>query len=158
MCTDILKQISTNFTAAELIQYASAVNKYEIKSTTGFPFELTTKMLSSTGDTVIPIDLAKNVSELHEYLFNEQGYTASDTVQRISQKIEDKTGVDPDEAAYDLGKFNDTVGSDGTEGVKKKNELKNPKSTEQDTDPDDRNSDSDEEQNDREGNGNEEEY
>ena len=44
MCTDILKQISTNFTAAELIQYASAVNKYEIKSTTGFPFELTTKI------------------------------------------------------------------------------------------------------------------
>ena len=165
MCTDILKQISTNFTAAELIQYASAVNKYEIKSTTGFPFELTTKILSSTGDTVIPIDLAKNVSELHEYLFNEQGYTASDTVQRISQKIEDKTGVDPDEAAYDLDKFNDTVGSDGTEGVKKKNELKNPKSTEQDvdsddgeSDSDDRDSDSDEEQNDREGNGNEEEY
>ena len=159
MCTDILKQISTNFTAAELIQYASAVNKYEIKSTTGFPFELTTKILSSTGDTVIPIDLAKNVSELHEYLFNEQGYTASDTVQRISQKIEDKTGVDPDEAAYDLDKFNDTV------GVKKKNELKNPKSTEQDvdsddgdSDSDDRDSDSDEEQNDREGNGNEEEY
>lgn len=165
MCTDILKQISTNFTAAELIQYASAVNKYEIKSTTGFPFELTTKILSSTGDTVIPIDLAKNVSELHEYLFNEQGYTASDTVQRISQKIEDKTGVDPDEAAYDLDKFNDTVGSDGTEGVKKKNELKNPKSTEQDvdsddgdSDSDDRDLDSDEEQNDREGNGNEEEY
>ena len=154
-----------SFTAAELIQYASAVNKYEIKSTTGFPFELTTKILSSTGDTVIPIDLAKNVSELHEYLFNEQGYTASDTVQRISQKIEDKTGVDPDEAAYDLDKFNDTVGSDGTEGVKKKNELKNPKSTEQDvdsddgdSDSDDRDSDSDEEQNDREGNGNEEEY
>ncbi|MDD6139494.1 MAG: hypothetical protein PUB68_09995, partial [Lachnospiraceae bacterium] len=62
------------------------------------------------------------------------------------------------EAAYDLDKFNDTVGSDGTEGVKKKNELKNPKSTEQDTDSDDRDSDSDEEQNDREGNGNEEEY
>ena len=55
-------------------------------------------------------------------------------------------------------KFNDTVGSDGTEGVKKKNELKNPKSTEQDvdsddgdSDSDDRDLDSDEEQNDREG-------
>lgn len=160
-----IPKIATNFSQDEIIKYAPAVIQCELKSTTGFPFELTSKMLSSTGDTVIPIDLAQNVSELHEYLFNEGGYVPSETVQKTSRNIEDKTGVDSSEAAYDLDKFNDTVGSDGTEGVKKKNELKNPKSTEQDvdsddgdSDSDDRDSDSDEEQNDREGNGNEEEY
>ncbi len=124
MCKDIMSQISTNFTAKEIIQYASAITKYEMKETTGFPFELTTMNLSSTGDTVIPIDLAQNVSELHQFLFNETDYQPSETVQTVSNKIEDKTGVTSKTAAFDLSQYNDTVGSDGTEGTKEKNKAK----------------------------------
>ena len=121
MCKDIMSQISTNFTAAEIVQYATAVTKYQMKETTGFPFELTTMNLSTTGDTVIPIDLAKNVSELHQFLFNETDYQPTDTVQTVSDKIAKKTGVTSKTSAFDLTQYND---SDGTEGAKKKNKDK----------------------------------
>ena len=124
MCKDIMSQISTNFTAAEIVQYATAVTKYQMKETTGFPFELTTMNLSTTGDTVIPIDLAQNVSELHQFLFNETDYQPTDTVQTVSDKIAKKTGVTSKTSAFDLTQYNDTVGSDGTEGAKKKNKDK----------------------------------
>ncbi len=124
MCKDIMSQISTNFTAAEILQYASAITQYEMKETTGFPFELTTMNLSSTGDTVIPIDLAQNVSELHQFLFNETDYQPSETVQSVSSKIEKKTGVTAKTSAFDLTQYNNTVGSDGTEGTKQKNKAK----------------------------------
>ena len=42
---------------------------------------------------VVPINLAQNVSELHEYLFGVQGYTPSSTVQEISDYIANYTGV-----------------------------------------------------------------
>lgn len=124
MCKDIMSQISTNFTAAEILQYASYVTKFQMKETTGFPFELTTMNLSTTGDTVIPIDLAQNVSELHQFLFNETDYQPTDTVQTVSDKIAKKTGVTSKTSAFDLTQYNDTVGSDGTEGAKKKNKDK----------------------------------
>ena len=124
MCKDIMSQISTNFTAAEILQYASAITKYEMKETTGFPFELTTMNLSSTGDTVIPIDLAQNVSELHQFLFNETDYQPTETVQSVSSKIAKKTGVTSKTSAFDLTQYNNTVGSDGTEGTKEKNKAK----------------------------------
>ena len=124
MCKDIMSQISTNFTAAEIVQYATAVTKYQMKETTGFPFELTTMNLSSTGDTVIPIDLAQNVSKLHQFLFNEMDYQPTETVQSVSDKIAKKTGVTSKTSAFDLTQYNDTVGSDGTEGAKKKNKDK----------------------------------
>lgn len=120
MCKDIMSQISTNFTAKEIIQYATAVTKYQMKETTGFPFELTTMNLSTTGDTVIPIDLAQNVSKLHQFLFNETDYQPTETVQTVSDKIAKKTGVTSKTSAFDLTQYNDTVGSDGTEGAKKK--------------------------------------
>lgn len=124
MCKSIMSQISTNFTAAEVLQYASAVTQYEMKETTGFPFELTTKNLSTTGDTVIPIDFAQNVSELHQFLFNETDYEVTNTVQTVSDNIEKKTGVTSKTAAYDISQYNNTVGSDGTEGTKEKNKAK----------------------------------
>ena len=124
MCKDIMSQISTNFTAAEIVQYATAVTKYQMKETTGFPFELTTMNLSSTGDTVIPIDLAQNVSKLHQFLFNETDYQPTETVQNVSDKIAKKTGVTSETSAFDLSQYNDIVGSDGTEGAKKKNKDK----------------------------------
>ena len=124
MCKDIMSQISTNFTATEILQYASYVTKFQMKETTGFPFELTTMNLSSTGDTVIPIDLAQNVSKLHQFLFNETDYQPTETVQIVSDKIAKKTGVTSKTSAFDLSQYNDTVGSDGTEGAKKKNKDK----------------------------------
>ena len=109
---------------------AKNVMSYNIKSTTGFPYELTTMTLSSTGSTVIPIDLETNVSELHKYLFNDESYSTSDTVQLISSNISKKTGVTEKTATIDLTDYNETVGTDGTEGTKQQNKNKKQQSTE----------------------------
>lgn len=134
MCKSIMSQISTNFTAAEVLQYAAAVTQYEIKATSGFPFELTTKNLSTTGDTVIPIDLAQNVLELHEFLFDEKNYKVTNTVKSVSNSIAKKTGVTSTTSAYDLEQFNNTVGASGTEGTKEQNKKNKSKTTTDTTD------------------------
>ena len=81
---------------------------------------LTTMNLSTTGDTVIPIDLAQNVSKLHQFLFNETDYQPTETVQTVSDKIAKKTGVTSKTSAFDLTQYNDTVGSDRNRRGKEK--------------------------------------
>ena len=45
------------------------------------------------GDCVVPVNLAANVKQLHEYLFGDTEYTVSDTVQQISNQIINNTGI-----------------------------------------------------------------
>lgn len=130
MCTAMMDDISTNFSAAEILSLAKDITSYNMKSTTGFPFDLTTMTLSGTGDTVIPIDLSNNVVQLHQFLFNEEGYTVTNTVQTISDSIEKKTGVTSKTEAIDTSKYNDTVGVDGTTSMKEKNSKSDANSTE----------------------------
>lgn len=68
MCSSMMDDISTNFTVKEILALAKNVTKYQISSTTGFPYNVATKELSGVGDTVIPIDLATDVVQLHKYL------------------------------------------------------------------------------------------
>ncbi len=137
MLSDIMGQVSTNFTQTELISLATDLPNYNLVSTTGFPFELTTKTLSSTGDTVIPIDFTNNVTELHKYLFDDQSYTPSNTVKNLSDKIANKTGVTSKTSAYDLTQYNDTVGASGTDAAKEKNKDKVDSSTKSKSNDDD---------------------
>ena len=138
MCTAVMDDISTNFSATEILGLAKDVTSYNIANTTGFPFELTTKTMSGSGDTVIPIDLANNVDQLHQFLFKDEAYEVSDTVQSISKRIEDKTGVSSKSEAVDTSKYNNTVGVDGTTSMKEKNK----KTTEQTNQNDSSNSES----------------
>lgn len=88
MCSSMMDDISTNFTVKEILALAKNVTKYQISSTTGFPYNVATKELSGVGDTVIPIDLATDVVQLHKYLFEDESYTVSDTVQSISDTVQ----------------------------------------------------------------------
>ena len=94
MCSSMMDDISTNFTVKEILSLAKNVTKYQISSTTGFPYNVTTMKLSNIGDTVIPIDLATDVVQLHKYLFEDESYMVSNTVQAISDAVQKKTGVD----------------------------------------------------------------
>jgi LCP family protein required for cell wall assembly len=84
--------ISTSLSNTELIALATGISKYNIVDSTGFPFEKQAANISA-GDVVVPVNLAANVSELHEYLFGETDYTPSDTVQEISNQIINATGI-----------------------------------------------------------------
>lgn len=120
MCDDI----STSMTLARMLGMAKDVTKYSIASTTGFPFELTTRDLQISGSTVVPIDLANNVKELHAYMFGDENYQVSETAQDISDSIEKTTGVTADDSAVDTSQYNNTSGSGGTAATKEQNKKK----------------------------------
>ncbi len=89
---NMMPYISTSLSNTELLSLASGISKYEIVDSQGFPFNSTTADLAA-GDCVVPINLADNVTQLHELLFNESYYTPSATVEEISDYIIASTGI-----------------------------------------------------------------
>ena len=92
MVNSMVDYISTSLSNTELIALASGIAKYNIVDTTGFPYNSQAANISA-GDCVVPVNLAANVTQLHAYLFGEEGYTPSQTVQEISNKIISDTGI-----------------------------------------------------------------
>lgn len=114
ICEAVFDDISTSLELKEIIGLAKHVKEYKIASTTGFPFDMTTKTLAISGSTVVPIILEDNVSQLHEYLFGVENYEPSVSVKAVSEAIVEKTGVDASYASINTDSFNDTAGQDGT--------------------------------------------
>lgn len=91
---EVFPSVSTNFTITDILAVATDAAKYNIADTTGFPFDKTTMVLNNTvGDIVVPVSLDDNVTQLHKLLFDEENYTPSATVQAISKKVANDTGV-----------------------------------------------------------------
>ena len=88
----MLPQISTSMSSLELIRLAGSLGKYKIAAQTGFPFDMTAANIAA-GDCVVPVSLANNVTQLHEFLFGDTGYIPSETVQGISAQISADTGI-----------------------------------------------------------------
>lgn len=85
---EIFPEVYTNLKNTELLGLAADVLSYNIVDQTGFPFEKEAHTYNKAS-YVFPIDLAANVSRLHEFLFGETGYVPSNTVQEYSKYIED---------------------------------------------------------------------
>jgi len=115
ICNTVFDDISTSLTLNEILGLAKHVQEYNIGSTSGFPFEMTTKQLSGSGDTVIPIGLEDDVAQLHAYMFGTADYQPSKTVQAISDAIIKKTGVTENYQSIDVEDFNNTAGQTGTD-------------------------------------------
>ena len=92
----VFPQVSTSFSSTDLLGFAANALNYNIVDTSGFPFEVTTSenVLNHSGSYVVPIDFSANVSRLHEFLFGEEDYTPSETVEQIDNDIIYLTGVD----------------------------------------------------------------
>lgn len=104
----VFPQISTNFTLTEMISYAKDLTKYSFEDSIGFPSENTTDMLNKVGSVVIPKTLSSNVMEVHQFLFGNDGYEVSGTVQDIENGIADK--------ASDRAKDGSNIEDDETPG------------------------------------------
>lgn len=91
----VFPQISTSFSANELLGFAANALNYNIVETTGFPFQVTTSenVMNHYGSYVVPIEFKQNVIELHKLLFGEEDYEPSETVQLINDEIIYLTGV-----------------------------------------------------------------
>ena len=122
ICNSVMDDISTTLSIGQILSLAKDVTSYKIESTTGFPFNLTTEALSATGDTVIPADLVTNVTQLHKYLFDDNTYVPSQTVQTISDTIVSQTGITKDSALINTSDYNETAGATGTDKIQKSTE------------------------------------
>ena len=89
---DVMDDVSTSLSATEILNLAKDVAAYNLSDTTGFPFDKQTADVDA-GDCVIPVNLAENVKQLHEFLFANEEYEPSDTVQSISNEIAYRTGI-----------------------------------------------------------------
>ena len=96
---EIFPKIKTSFTSAELLLLAKDAFSYHLGENTGFPFERTTANLGYGLDCVVPVDLAYNVELLHQFLFENEEYELSYTVQQISDQIVKDTGAKREETS-----------------------------------------------------------
>jgi anionic cell wall polymer biosynthesis LytR-Cps2A-Psr (LCP) family protein len=122
ICNSVVDDISTSLSLSQILSLAKSVTSYSITSTTGFPFDLTTKSMSGQGDCVIPADLSANVKQLHEYMFGDLSYVPSQTVQTISDTIMNNTGITADSPLVNTDDYNETAGANGTDSIQKSTE------------------------------------
>lgn len=110
----VFPQVSTSFSVANLLGFAANALKYNFVDTAGFPFEVTTSedIMNHTGSYVIPIDLSSNITRLHEYFFDDQGYEPSDTVYAIDDDLVYLSGVTEDWQSVEMNFVNRTSGEE----------------------------------------------
>ena len=89
---DVMSDVSTSLSTTEILSLAKDIASYNLSDTTGFPFDKQTADVDA-GDCVIPVNLAQNVKQLHEFLFANEEYEPSDVVQGISDEIAYRTGI-----------------------------------------------------------------
>ena len=89
---DVMSDVSTSLSTTEILSLAKDIASYNLSDTTGFPFDKQTADVDA-GDCVIPVNLAQNVKQLHEFLFSNEEYEPSDVVQGISDEIAYRTGI-----------------------------------------------------------------
>ena len=126
ICRDVFDDISTSLKLNEILSLAKDISAYNIASTTGFPFKMTTeipKKSDFSNSIVAPVGLSNNVVELHKYLFETEDYEPSATVQKISDRIIKDTGVKESAGTIDVNEFNNTAGQTGTDFKVEETEL-----------------------------------
>ena len=89
----VLPEVYTNLSKAEMLSLANDLYQYEIVDSVGFPFEKTTGSLYSDElSYVFASDYLWNVTEMHKYLYENEEYQPSTTVQEISNEIYNNSG------------------------------------------------------------------
>ena len=94
----VLPQISTSFSQKQLLGIAANALSYKIGEMRGFPFEVagTDKIAGDNASYVIPVGIANNVTQLHQFLFAEENYVPSEIVQSISDEVSELSGIYPE--------------------------------------------------------------
>ena len=90
MLYSVLPKIYTNIDTGSIISEIPSVAKYKITDSIGWPYKTRGKTMTLWYG--IPITLESNVVQLHQELFGEENYEASDKVKSISTQIVNKTG------------------------------------------------------------------
>ena len=75
-----------------MLALAPDIGGYKIVSQFPFPYHQIDALVGSSGSVKVPLGLADDVTQLHLDLFGDDKYVPSETVQKISNKIEDLSG------------------------------------------------------------------
>lgn len=91
--TSAVDDIYTSLSNDDILELLKNIANYSIVEEAGFPEETmrTVANIGAKGSSVIPLDLEKNVVWLHQFLFEEDGYTVTDSVREYSKKIAEET-------------------------------------------------------------------
>lgn len=112
---DVFPLISTSLTNTEILGLAANVMDYELVDTQGFPFQLNPTYINSAA-VLVPTDLETNVTLLHEYLFDAKDYQPSETVQTISDKIKNVSGLTAEDTTMDTNPLKEEEPEDTQDG------------------------------------------
>ncbi|MDO5424434.1 MAG: LCP family protein [Eubacteriales bacterium] len=88
----VLPDVSTNLNVLDILSLAKDIASYSMGESTGFPFNQVSATINGSS-VVVPVNLAENVRQLHEWMFGSTEYTPSATVQEISNQIIAATGI-----------------------------------------------------------------
>lgn len=103
----VFPQVSTSVWVDDLVSNAKNISKFHLGETTGFPQARGDANMGKKGAVVVPATLESNVIQLHKFLFDDEAYTPSETVKKISAKLSSDTGI------YKEGQFVGNVGTSG---------------------------------------------
>ncbi len=89
IANNIFKEVYTSLDLNDIIALLGDISKYNVVGQDGFPNESlrATGSIGSKGSCVVPVTLSDNVKWLHWFLFNDEGYQPSSTVQQCSDKV-----------------------------------------------------------------------
>lgn len=93
IANNVFEEVYTSFGLTEITELLGEASQYRVVADDGFPREdmRWTGNIGSPGDSIVPNDLAANVSWLHEFLFDESGYEPSNEVRGYSSHITEAT-------------------------------------------------------------------
>ena len=85
--------IYTSISNEDILALLKNIANYRIVDEDGFPQESmrTTGNIGATGSCVVPLDLESNVVWLHQFFFEDENYTVTDSVKEYSAKISENT-------------------------------------------------------------------
>lgn len=105
LVSNVFPQVSTSIGINDVMSIAKGIGQYHLGETAGFPFSRTTMKIGRM-DCVIPTTLESNVTQLHQFLYNQTDYSPSSAVKKISDKISQESGFkEPGKNAATGGDF-----------------------------------------------------
>ena len=82
----MLAELETNYSESEVLDLMYALNSYRIVKSTGTPYSLNLGIWEGQWSN-IPTDLIAMNSAIHEFLYDNTSYYASEVVRSFSQEI-----------------------------------------------------------------------
>ncbi len=93
IANNIFKEVYTSLDLNDILSLLGDIAKYNVVGQDGFPYEglRATGSIGSKGSCVVPVTLSDNVTWLHWFLFGDEGYFPSATVENCSGKVYEDT-------------------------------------------------------------------